>query len=100
MNVFRRLQPGRLVLTPILLLALQQTVAGQTTWRFWKTADGMAEAFTRPLSLEPNGNVLVGHGYVTSMERLDGYSVLSLPQPSYPRTVYGTPGGRLWTLTP
>ena len=100
MSVLCGFRPGRLGLTPVLLLALHVTASGQSAWRFWKTGDGLAEAFTRPLSLEPGGSVLVGHGYVTRMERLDGYSVFNLPQPRYPRTVYGTPGGRMWTLAP
>jgi signal transduction histidine kinase/CheY-like chemotaxis protein/streptogramin lyase len=68
-------------------------------WRFWKSADGLAEAFSDPISAAPNGDVLVGHGYVTRMERLDGYRIFSVPQPTKPRTVYGTRNGRYWTLT-
>ena len=68
-------------------------------WRYWKTSDGLAETWARPLSVTPGGDVLVGHGYVSAMERLDGYGVFPMPQPQLPRNVYSAGGGRFWTST-
>ncbi len=67
-------------------------------WRFWKSADGLTEAFCNPISTDPRGDVLVGHGFVTHMERLDGYRIITMPQPTKPGTVYCTRSGRCWTL--
>jgi signal transduction histidine kinase/CheY-like chemotaxis protein len=85
--------------TALLLAASISLASEPPVWRFWKGSDGLAETYARPISVDPNGDVLVGHGYVTRMERLDGYGISSMPQPSYPHTVYGTRSGRLWTLT-
>jgi ligand-binding sensor domain-containing protein len=67
-------------------------------WRFWKTSDGLAEAWAKPVSLDADGNVLVGHGYMSRMERLDGYQVFSLAQPKFPRSIRRTAGGRFWAV--
>jgi signal transduction histidine kinase/CheY-like chemotaxis protein len=91
----------RVVATALLLASVVPlAVAASHTpvWRFWKSSDGLAEAFARSLSRDADGNVLVAHGYVTRMERLNGYNVASYPQPQYPQTVYATKGGRLWSL--
>jgi signal transduction histidine kinase/CheY-like chemotaxis protein len=87
---------GRALLALVLVLPL--ACASEPGWRFWRPSDGLAEAWTRSITLDEAGNVLLGHGYVTHMERLDGYELKTLPQPSYPGTVYAAPGGRLWTL--
>ncbi len=68
-------------------------------WRFWKTSDGLAEAWAKPVSLDTGGNILVGHGYMSHMERLDGYGVFSLAQPKFPRSIRRAAGGRLWAVS-
>jgi len=87
------------LLVLILVAALTGGAAEAPVWRFWRTADGLAEAFANPISADANGNVLVGHGHMTRMEQLDGYSILSLPQPTKPGTIYNGGGGRYWTVT-
>src|ERR1035441_9756957 len=90
------LSPGLLAI----LFAISPGFASEApVWRFWKSADGLAATFAGPISVDPSGNVLIAHGNVTRMERLDGYGIFPLPQPSNPSAVYSTPGGRLWTLT-
>lgn len=96
---------SRLPYALLLRLAVMVVVVGDgyasdlPMWRFWKTSDGLSEAFSRSISIDPDGNVLIAHGHNTRMERLDGYGVTTLSQPTYPQTVYGTKGGQLWTLT-
>ncbi len=68
-------------------------------WRYWKASDGLAQTFVHALSVDSHGQVLVTHGYATRMERLDGYDMSSLPQPSNPNPIYGARGGRMWTIT-
>jgi signal transduction histidine kinase/DNA-binding response OmpR family regulator len=91
---------GRVCRISALLLTAGLLFAGEPLgWRFWKVSDGLAEAFVRSISVDPAGDLLIGHGYVTRMERLDGYGVLSQPQPTFPNTIYGAANGHLWTLT-
>ncbi len=71
----------------------------EAAWRFWRSSDGLAETWTRSASLDRNGDLLIGHGYVGQMERLDGYDLIHLPQPSYPRTIYSGPNNQFWTTT-
>lgn len=91
---------GRVCRGSVFLLAAGLAFAAEPpVCRFWKASDGLAETFVRSISVDSKGEVLVRHGCVTRMERLDGYGIFPLPQPSYPHTIYGTPSGQLWTLT-
>jgi hypothetical protein len=71
----------------------------ETGWRFWKSADGLAEAFTGAISVRPDGSVLVGHGNVYQMERFDGYEMRALTQPQGPNSLFDAPDGSRWAVT-
>jgi len=87
-------------LAPVAFLAAPLGFAEhRPVWRFWRTADGLGESYTRPISIDSRGEILVGHGNITRMERLDGYGLVSMPQPEEPLSVYRTASGDLWSLT-
>src|ERR1039458_4085889 len=96
--VMRATGSSRTVLLGLLLgCATAPVWAGdETGWRFWRKADGLAEAYALPVSVQPDGSVLVGHGNVQQMERFDGYEFRALSQPQIPYVVFGSPNGSLW----
>lgn len=70
-----------------------------SSWRSWDTADGFEEAYSNGLTHDPNGNVWVKHGAVTRMDRIDGYSVSSHPDPGGIGQIESAPDGTLWLWT-
>jgi hypothetical protein len=43
----------------LILLALPLMAHGQTGWRFWTAADGLAESYCQTLALAPDGTAWV-----------------------------------------
>ena len=84
----------------LVLLTIGQCVGHELpVWRFWKARDGLIEAWSGAVSADPNGNILIFHGQVNRMERLDGYKLFPMPQPLNPDAVYATRHGDAWALT-
>ncbi len=89
-----------------LVLASGVRAGGQTSqdWRFWTSEDGMAESFSRKVSLNADGTVILRHGHIHSMTLLDGYRVRRIPEPIPPESrdlaklshAYADESGTIW----
>src|SRR5207249_3515335 len=100
----------RLVMAAPIWMAVALTAQEPGTWRFWTVADGLHESYTRTISISDSGKAFLRHGSVNSMTILDGYSVVSIPDPSAAihkeggptRTAYGrvyeSASGDLWNV--
>jgi signal transduction histidine kinase/CheY-like chemotaxis protein len=71
----------------LFLLFLPLMADGQTGWRFWTAADGLAESYCQTLALAPDGTAWVRHGQVDRMSVLNGYSVSRIAEPRAAREV-------------
>jgi signal transduction histidine kinase/CheY-like chemotaxis protein len=67
-------------------------------WRFWGTADGLYESFTRGVSQSPEGTLWIRHGQVPYMSVLDGYSISQIPNPNGDSPIYAIGWGEAWTF--
>ena len=56
----------------------------------------MAEAFSLALSIDPHGNVRIGHGSITRLNYFDGYAMASAPGPDSPLAFHEGSGGQVW----
>ncbi|MBI3280106.1 MAG: response regulator [Acidobacteria bacterium] len=65
----------------VLSLAVTGISASTKPWPVWQTADGLAEAYIRAISLDASGRVWLKHGEVSTLTILDGYSSMHLPDP-------------------
>jgi diguanylate cyclase (GGDEF)-like protein len=74
---------------------------GQTNspWRFWDVADGLDESYTNGMAPGPNGEIWVKHGAVGHMDRTNGYSARSFPDPGGIGKIESAPDGTLWLWT-
>src|SRR5436305_1091558 len=89
------------------IAALPSVLAeSQSAWRVWTTEDGLAESYTRRVSIGADGRVILRHGAVPNASILDGYTVVQIPEA---RTVadidwarlarvYTSGKGELWTV--
>ncbi len=80
--------------------------AQRVEWRFWKAIDGFPESYTRSVTAQPDGTILVRHGAVDFMTVLDGYGMHRLPEVPGGKLedlgvmarVYKAPDGDYWTV--
>src|SRR3982751_5524272 len=89
------------------IAALPSVLAeSHSAWRVWTTEDGLAESYTRKVSIGVDGRVILRHGAVPNASILDGYSVAQIPEA---RTapdidwgrlarIYASRNGELWTV--
>lgn len=78
----------------------------RTDWRFWTASDGLAESYSRSISIGAGGRVWVRHGAVSSLSILDGYTVTQVPEPraganidwGHVSGIYEDRSGKAWTV--
>lgn len=86
----------------VLLLVFVNGTWAQTasSWRVFRSEDGLAESACLTVSISPQGNILVTHPDSNYVSVLDGYSVKIFPLPQTARgRVEQSAGGQLWTTT-
>jgi signal transduction histidine kinase/CheY-like chemotaxis protein/ligand-binding sensor domain-containing protein len=83
----------------LLLVSVPSIAAQLPVWRSWKAADGMAEPYSAALSIDPRGNVRIGHGSVARLDYFDGYRMVSAPGPDSPLGLYDGSGGQVWAIS-
>src|ERR1700676_4165007 len=69
----------RLAVIVTLLLAARQSPGASLDWRFWTSADGMRESYTRLISMGADGRIWMRHGAVDAMSIFDGFAVTLHP---------------------
>ncbi len=98
------LRPRKCLLGFALCALFLRAVMAQTcqpaysaNWRFWDSGDAMREAFTRAVTIDPQGKIWARHGEVSDMSLLDGYGLQRLTIPTSRTRVHGT-GSGAWTV--
>ncbi|MCE5270119.1 hypothetical protein LLH00_02425 [bacterium] len=75
-----------------------------SNWRFFTSADGLTESWSRFISIGPSGRVWVAHGGIDSLSYLDGWPsadgllVHKIPSPGRNLVVKESNSGQLWSL--
>jgi len=95
-----------LVLLSVLCLAglAQADEKNLSNWRFFTSADGLTESWSRFISIGPSGRVWVAHGGIDSLSYLDGWPsadgslVHKIPSPGRNLEVKESNSGQLWSL--
>lgn len=92
----------RILVTWTLLFAMARYSWAQANqhWRYWTSADGLAESFAWTVTVGPTGNIWVGHGSVKESSWLDGYTVHNLPSPGNFPVLYESRSGQVWANYP
>src|SRR5438552_3454248 len=93
---------GWIVFLGAAFVTLAGTTMGQRppNWRVYKLPDGLPESACISVSISSQGKVVANHLSVSSITKLDGYTVTVLPSPQGRGRVYESPGGQLWTVAP
>ena len=71
--------------------------AAASDWRFWNTADGLAESVVFGLASDGAGHILVKFGDVPGIAVLDGYQVSQIPSPYVYGRLFSSPDKALWS---
>ena len=70
-----------------------------SSWRVYKSADGLPETIASSVTVEPHGAVWVKHLNAESISRLDGYEIKTIPSPGLGNNrIYESAGGQIWTV--
>jgi len=93
---------GSLLLIAAMLGLLTASTSAQATnhWRYFTTADGLAQSACLSITPGPNGDVLLRHPDTNTISLFDGFNATQIPGPDEGRRrVFESPGGQLWTVT-
>src|SRR5260370_28138926 len=72
---------------------------GPTLWRFWEPPDGLAEGYTRTLSVDGKGRLWATHGTaVNEVSVNDGYEIRRVPAPGHFGRIFPGPS-ESWAVT-
>ncbi len=84
----------------IVLLAVPQLCFSQDSpnWRYWKTGDGLAESYSRFVSINSNECLWVNHGTINHMSCLDGYQVRNMDNPGPYVPVFENSYEQIWSV--
>ena len=84
----------------MVLLAIPQICFSQISphWRYWRVGDGLAESYSRTVSINSNNLVLVNHGIVNHMSCLNGYHVRKLDNPGPYVPVFQNSYDQIWSV--
>ena len=84
------------MLAPLLASPPGASSQALPVWRFWTSADGLTESYTRGISAGPDGRIWLRHGAVSFSSSLDGYGVAHIPEPPDHRTSATGPLSRVY----
>ncbi len=84
----------------IILLAIPQICLSQTSfnWRYWRAGDGLAESYSRTVSINSKNQLWINHGSITHMSRLDGYSVKNSDNPGAYVPIFENSYEQIWSI--
>lgn len=91
---------GKLAAVVLLWAALPGVAQKASSWRVFRSGDGLAEPACASVTLGSHGRILLRHVNQPFVSHMDGYTTRRIPAPEGgAKHVHESPAGQLWTAT-